>query len=140
MVSIAPGQLRRLWCGGDRAGGHDGRQRHNHTHDLLTHTLPPHIDPRLTEPVVRIRAMPRAKPRSMARLVACAPLAPRPTTNPPAAAMADANWFGVGRGASSEEHTSELQTLMRNSYAVFCSKQQRRKMTLNIVRTPSKMT
>src|SRR3546814_20061614 len=65
----------------------------NHTHDLLTHTLPPYIDPRLTEPVVRIRAMPRAKPRSMARLVACAPLAPRPTTNPPAAAMADANWF-----------------------------------------------
>src|SRR3546814_13438554 len=90
MVSIAPGQLRRLWCGGDRAGGHDGRQRHNHTHDLLTHTLPPHIDPRLTEPVVRIRAMPRAKPRSMARLVACAPLAPRPTTNPPAAARAEA--------------------------------------------------
>src|SRR3546814_19654454 len=93
MVSIAPGQLRRLWCGGDRAGGHDGRQRHNHTHDLLTHTLPPHIDPRLTEPVVRIRAMPRAKPRSMARLVACAPLAPRPPTNPPAAAMADAHWL-----------------------------------------------
>src|SRR3546814_5238711 len=92
MVSIAPGQLRRLWCGGDRAGGHDGRQRHNHTHDLLTHTLPPHIDPRLTEPVVRIRAMPRAKPRSMARLVAC----------------------------RSEEHTSELQSLMRISYAVFC--------------------
>src|SRR3546814_17880402 len=86
MVSIAPGQLRRLWCGGDRAGGHDGRQRHNHTHDLLTHTLPPQIDPRLTEPVVRIRAMPRAKPRSMARPVACAPLAPRPTTHPPAAA------------------------------------------------------
>src|SRR3546814_2947507 len=26
------------------------------------------------------------------------------------------------RGARSEEHTSELQTLMRNSYAVFCVK------------------
>src|SRR3546814_2536746 len=31
------------------------------------------------------------------------------------------------RGPSSEEHTSELQSLMRNSYAVFCLK----KKTLN---------
>src|SRR3546814_9706546 len=31
----------------------------------------------------------------------------------------DASKFGVGR---SEEHTSELQSLMRNSYAVFCLK------------------
>src|SRR3546814_5566577 len=29
----------------------------------------------------------------------------------------------VGRGKRSEEHTSELQSLMRNSYAVFCLKQ-----------------
>src|SRR3546814_10820589 len=29
---------------------------------------------------------------------------------------------GLGRGARSEEHTSELQSLMRNSYAVFCLK------------------
>src|SRR3546814_7695982 len=27
---------------------------------------------------------------------------------------------GKGRGTRSEEHTSELQSLMRNSYAVFC--------------------
>src|SRR3546814_7967079 len=31
-----------------------------------------------------------------------------------------------GRG-SSEEHTSELQSLMRNSYAVFCLKQKQKK-------------
>src|SRR3546814_219079 len=31
------------------------------------------------------------------------------------------------RGARSEEHTSELQSLMRNSYAVFCLKKKRRK-------------
>src|SRR3546814_10472453 len=28
----------------------------------------------------------------------------------------------IDRGARSEEHTSELQSLMRNSYAVFCLK------------------
>src|SRR3546814_3399121 len=30
----------------------------------------------------------------------------------------------MGAGARSEEHTSELQSLTRNSYAVFCSKKQ----------------
>src|SRR3546814_1279591 len=38
----------------------------------------------------------------------------------------EAGWIGkkVGRGFydRSEEHTSELQSLMRNSYAVFCLK------------------
>src|SRR3546814_3493638 len=31
------------------------------------------------------------------------------------------------RGARSEEHTSELQSLMRNSYAVFCLKKKKKK-------------
>src|SRR3546814_7802263 len=31
------------------------------------------------------------------------------------------------RGARSEEHTSELQSLMRNSYAVFCLKKKKNK-------------
>src|SRR3546814_10862338 len=31
---------------------------------------------------------------------------------------------GTGQLARSEEHTSELQSLMRNSYAVFCLKKQ----------------
>src|SRR3546814_4743865 len=35
----------------------------------------------------------------------------------------------------SEEHTSELQSLMRNSYAVFCLKKKTRKTTQN-QRTP----
>src|SRR3546814_10142130 len=33
----------------------------------------------------------------------------------------------VGRGTRSEEHTSELQSLMRNSYAVFCFKKKNTK-------------
>src|SRR3546814_1244370 len=37
----------------------------------------------------------------------------------------------TGRGAArSEEHTSELQSLMRNSYAVFCLKKKKTKITL----------
>src|SRR3546814_3387882 len=36
----------------------------------------------------------------------------------------------------SEEHTSELQSLMRNSYAVFCLK----KKTKNIIKTQQKTT
>src|SRR3546814_6344840 len=35
-----------------------------------------------------------------------------------------ASWGGSqsGKGGRSEEHTSEIQSLMRNSYAVFCLK------------------
>src|SRR3546814_1060696 len=33
--------------------------------------------------------------------------------------------FGLGGGARSEEHTSELQSLMRISYAVFCLKKKK---------------
>src|SRR3546814_2967092 len=42
------------------------------------------------------------------------------------AGLAGANRIGVGvggqNGERSEEHTSELQSLMRNSYAVYCLK------------------
>src|SRR3546814_9193675 len=34
-----------------------------------------------------------------------------------------------GRHNRSEEHTSELQSLMRNSYAVFCLKKKKKKTT-----------
>src|SRR3546814_5818737 len=42
----------------------------------------------------------------------------------PAPAPVDARWrnSGVPETERSEEHTSELQSLMRNSYAVFCLK------------------
>src|SRR3546814_1931905 len=44
-----------------------------------------------------------------------------------AAALADLAWLGIGWDGDpvrqrSEEHTSELQSLMRISYAVFCLK------------------
>src|SRR3546814_10539008 len=36
-----------------------------------------------------------------------------------------AGLFGASGGLRSEEHTSELQSLMRNSYAVFCLKKKK---------------
>src|SRR3546814_7775677 len=37
----------------------------------------------------------------------------------------------IRRGPRSEEHTSELQSLMRISYAVFCLKKKKKKQQLN---------
>src|SRR3546814_5805992 len=44
------------------------------------------------------------------------------------------NWIGGGfeQQARSEEHTSELQSLMRISYAVFCLKKKKTKQTIPI--------
>src|SRR3546814_6809837 len=60
-----------------------------------------------------------------------------PPTRVPAAAVAVApppmSLFAVRRDAApagrSEEHTSELQSLMRISYAVFCLKKKKKKTT-----------
>src|SRR3546814_9974946 len=42
----------------------------------------------------------------------------------------DAPQTGKGKGAArSEEHTSELQSLMRSSYAVFCLNKQKKRTT-----------
>src|SRR3546814_6570634 len=38
----------------------------------------------------------------------------------------------IARGGRSEEHTSELQSLMRTSYAVFCLKKKKHKATRSI--------
>src|SRR3546814_1388625 len=35
--------------------------------------------------------------------------------------------MAIGQSGRSEEHTSELQSLMRNSYAVFCLKKKKKK-------------
>src|SRR3546814_1147082 len=67
-------------------------------------------DPRPSRPVARARR-PRQPPRA-AR--ACA----EPGADP--AAVPDRGWR-----ARSEEHTSEIQSIMRISYAVFCLKKQK---------------
>src|SRR3546814_9602280 len=40
----------------------------------------------------------------------------------------------LGQGARSEEHTSELQSLMRISYAVFCLKKKTHKVEQSVTR------
>src|SRR3546814_2888793 len=45
--------------------------------------------------------------------------------------------FGLDEIARSEEHTSELQSLMRISYAVFCLKKKNKKMTSQIAQNIS---
>src|SRR3546814_2073452 len=55
---------------------------------------------------------------------------PRPAQSPPRPTKAA--WRSAGRRAAfvrSEEHTSELQSLMRISYAVFCLKKKKQKNT-----------
>src|SRR3546814_4465101 len=44
----------------------------------------------------------------------------------------------AGAGGRSEEHTSELQSLMRISYAVFCLKKKKKQNTLNKINTTKK--
>src|SRR3546814_3042111 len=57
---------------------------------------------------------------------------------------AGGSWWAAGRvdvrrsgPVRSEEHTSELQSLMRISYAVFCLKKKKRKTTHTKTYTPS---
>src|SRR3546814_7308105 len=48
------------------------------------------------------------------------------TPSKPAPAWAQAMVDGLNRATRSEEHTSELQSLMRISYAVFCLKKKKK--------------
>src|SRR3546814_7873316 len=52
-------------------------------------------------------------------------------------ALAGPNQLWVSR---SEEHTSELQSLMRISYAVFCLKKKKKNNTINAANTISEAT
>src|SRR3546814_6593226 len=46
----------------------------------------------------------------------------------------------IVRARRSEEHTSELQSLMRISYAVFCLKKKKKKYTTHTTTTTTKVT
>src|SRR3546814_7121607 len=78
---------------------------------------------RMPEGIVTEVAMATVTPLDQAAMIA---LAPSASTILRAASMA-----GVGRvfESRSEEHTSELQSLMRISYAVFCLKKKKQNIT-----------
>src|SRR3546814_5479610 len=50
--------------------------------------------------------------------------------------------FDVARHPRSEEHTSELQSLMRNSYAVFCLQKKKKNISIEVTddNTHSRLT
>src|SRR3546814_6523900 len=57
----------------------------------------------------------------------------QPAVGPDEEVSAERNrWLDDGR---SEEHTSELQSLMRNSYAVFCLKKKKKQYKKTIAQT-----
>src|SRR3546814_8988671 len=77
---------------------------------------------RLSRNTQHQRASPRQKPpfrvrRDLPRKLRADPVAKR------------LHLRGVARMGRSEEHTSELQSLMRNSYAVFCLKKKKSYLT-----------
>src|SRR3546814_7899840 len=67
-------------------------------------------------------------PFAMANYTASSMAGDRPE-NPAMAKIMSDTW--VNFAARSEEHTSELQSLMRISYAVFCLKKKKQKLTQN---------
>src|SRR3546814_3555134 len=59
--------------------------------------------------------------------VAASTLPGAPTARPIAARCASESGASIAIAGRSEEHTSELQSLMRISYAVFCLKKKKKK-------------
>src|SRR3546814_1251064 len=83
---------------------------------------------RQPQPPRRLAALPHhiGDRRGDAVRLAAAPRASRGAADPRQS-------VGAGRrGGRSEEHTSELQSLMRISYAVFCLKKKKKQTTANI--------
>src|SRR3546814_19223812 len=65
--------------------------------------------------------------RSAASQTSCSPASNGPTVS---GGISGAACSGASRNVRSEEHTSELQSLMRISYAVFCLKKKNTTYTL----------
>src|SRR3546814_8810836 len=81
------------------------------------------------------RASPRKVPsRSASRSPTACPEVPRNAEKPPDPPNQ------IDRCARSEEHTSELQSLMRISYAVFCLKKKKSKTKHTQNNTHNKLT
>src|SRR3546814_3397378 len=82
----------------------------------------------------------------MPRIAGCAEVARREKTRPgkalprsvgermPAAMSWSPSLTRMVAGTRSEEHTSELQSLMRISYAVFCLKKKKNKIIMNNIK------
>src|SRR3546814_4340277 len=90
------------------------------------------VDPQAHLPAASMRQAPRQPPANADVAVIVDHAAE--DVGPQDAARYQWNWAGAvsassGSSARSEEHTSELQSLMRISYAVFCLKKKNKKTT-----------
>src|SRR3546814_2465144 len=86
----------------------------------------------ISAPVLPAETAPPASPRFTASIASPIEL-PRPLRSA---------WLGLS-SPRSEEHTSELQSLMRNSYAVFCFKKKKQlphNHTQHIIHTDPELT
>src|SRR3546814_3859686 len=81
-----------------------------------------------TEPVTRLSMATTSSPRSSSAWQRCEPRKPAP---PVTTTRAISCGRCRGTRSRSEEHTSELQSLMRISYAVFCLKKKNYKNNLS---------
>src|SRR3546814_9756435 len=86
--------------------------------------------PRTGTESVDQRSGSNVSPKASARLHSNFPIAQPPVHHGPRGAKSD--YMSRRR---SEEHTSELQSLMRNSYAVFCLKKTRKNTSTKMNRT-----
>src|SRR3546814_2832712 len=89
------------------------------------------------------RSKERRADRSANRLDVSAPFENSVPSSPPSRKPASSVKTTPGLSVRSEEHTSELQSLMRSSYAVFCLKNKNqyrtnRQLTINIANIQSK--
>src|SRR3546814_3210884 len=102
-------------CSSDLRNGRVGR---SHVYLLLPASLPAGVTKSSRTAIVSIRATSPAGTHVMRRVDGSQTVKPR-------SLRSIRNWSRMGEpgtGSRSEEHTSELQSLMRISYAVFCLK------------------
>src|SRR3546814_8614482 len=89
----------------------------------------------------RARAGPRRQALDVACTVFCRPdRALAAGTQPVVSPRRSASWHAVDRATRSEEHTSELQSLMRISYAVFCLKKKKKHKQKLVIYTHTTLT
>src|SRR3546814_4221250 len=105
-------------CSSDLQGAWESSARGLGPRDLAMHVALPEVDGRLFTRAVAFKAAARFDERTQCGIVVPQVLQDRVSF----VSQLAANWSKLRRTPRSEEHTSELQSLMRNSYAVFCLK------------------
>src|SRR3546814_6608199 len=75
----------------------------------------------------------RSSPVSSTSVIRCPSTPETCSTAPPTSTQSPTSGIRPSRDSRSEEHTSELQSLMRISYAVFCLKKKNKKRKIKTI-------